>query len=104
MVNRIREIRKQKKMPVSVLAEKLNITPKHFYDLEMEKRRLHDDLIRQLSEIFDVTTDYLLGYDRPTTNKNISDDELTHINKIKKLTIQERELLEAFIEYMLTKK
>jgi len=61
-MNRIRKLRKQKGISVPKLAEMLNITPKHFYDLETGKRRLHEDIIKKLAEIFNVSTDYLLGH------------------------------------------
>lgn len=61
-MNRIRELRKQKRIPASKLAEMLGVTPKHLYDLEIGKRRLHEDAIRELSQFFGVTTDYLLGH------------------------------------------
>ncbi|RQD74123.1 MAG: helix-turn-helix domain-containing protein [Candidatus Syntrophonatronum acetioxidans] len=60
-MNRIRELRKQKRIPAKKLAEKLHISTKHFYDLEKGHRRLHEDIITRLADIFDVPVDYLLG-------------------------------------------
>jgi transcriptional regulator with XRE-family HTH domain len=59
--NRIREIRQRKKIKPPELARLLSITPKHLYDLETGKRRLHDDIIVKVCEIYGVTSDYLLG-------------------------------------------
>jgi transcriptional regulator with XRE-family HTH domain len=59
--NRIREIRQRKKIKPPELARLLNISPKHLYDLETGKRRLHDDIIVKICKIYGVTSDYLLG-------------------------------------------
>jgi len=60
-MNRIRELRKEKAISAQRLAEMLHITPKHLYDLETGKRRLHEDVIKRLADIFAVSTDYLLS-------------------------------------------
>lgn len=64
-MNRIRELRRQRGISASKLAEMLHITPKHLYDLETGKRRLHEDVLTQLAQIFNVSIDYLLGNDPP---------------------------------------
>jgi transcriptional regulator with XRE-family HTH domain len=69
-MNRIREIRTAQNKKVSPLAEKLGVTPKHFYDLETGSRRLNEDHIRVLCQEFNVSSDYLLGLsDNPASNK-----------------------------------
>jgi len=61
-VIRIRELRNKQKISGTKVAEKLGVSPQYFYDLEKGKRRLNETLILQLSEIFEVTPDYLLGF------------------------------------------
>lgn len=62
-MNNIRLLRKKKDLKVPYLADLLGITPKHFYDLETGNRRLNEKHIRALTEIFNVTSDELLGSD-----------------------------------------
>lgn len=107
-MNRIRELRKQKGITASELAERLNITPKHLYDLEIGKRRLHEDALIQLAQIFDVSVDYLLGNDppngqnqpdpstEPATAKIIGDSDPEFIDllyRVKDLTEDEKQSL-----------
>lgn len=60
MSTRIREIREKKKISGVKIAQKLGITPTHYYDLEKGKRRLHRDQIEKLCQILGVSADYLL--------------------------------------------
>jgi transcriptional regulator with XRE-family HTH domain len=61
-INRIRALRNKQKISGTKVAEKLGVSPQYFYDLEKGERRLNETLILQLSEIFEVTPDYLLGF------------------------------------------
>lgn len=58
---RIKEARKRKGLSGVQIAEMLNITPTHFYDIEKGKKRLNDELLTKLCEILGVSSDYLLG-------------------------------------------
>lgn len=63
MENRIRRIRKEKGMSGVEIAEKLNITPTYFYEIERGKKRLSAEMAAELAKIFNVSIDYLLGLD-----------------------------------------
>lgn len=58
---RIKEARKKAGLSGIQVAQMLGITPTHYYDIENGKRRAHDDLLLKLSEIFNVSVDFLLG-------------------------------------------
>jgi transcriptional regulator with XRE-family HTH domain len=60
-MNRLRELRKKNKIPAEKLAETLNISVRHLYDLEAGKVQLAEDRIKFLCKEFDVSSDYLLG-------------------------------------------
>lgn len=60
-MNRIRELRIKRNVTGPELAKKLNITTAYLYDLEKGKRRLNEDILKKLAEIFGVSVDYLLG-------------------------------------------
>lgn len=73
-MNRIRQVRKERGIPVPELASKLGITPKHFYDLETGKRRLNEDILRDLTALLEVSSDYLLGLsDEPIPVRHMED-------------------------------
>lgn len=67
-MNRIREIRKQRRMSGTELADQLGISPQYLYGIEKETRTLSSKLADQIASIFDVSVDYLLGRsDNPDT-------------------------------------
>lgn len=63
--NRIRELREAWGMTGGELAELLGISVTYLYDLEKGVRRLNEELILKLCEVFGVSADYILG--RPVT-------------------------------------
>lgn len=58
---RIRTIRKARKLSGTSVAEKLGISPQHYYDIERGENRLSADNAVKLAKVFDVSLDYLLG-------------------------------------------
>lgn len=64
---RIRQLREQRGLTGTKLAELLGISPQYYYDLERGARRLNEDIIVKLADILGVSSDYLLGRtDDPT--------------------------------------
>lgn len=73
-MNKLRELRKKNKISAEKLAEMLNITVRHLYDLEAGKVQLAEERIKYLCENFNVTSDYLLGRtDDPSPRKDVRD-------------------------------
>lgn len=60
--NRLRELREKRGKSGTEIAELLGISPQYYYDLEKGVKRLNEPLIRKLTEIYGVSSDYLLGY------------------------------------------
>ncbi|TDL58318.1 XRE family transcriptional regulator [Paenibacillus dendritiformis] len=60
-VLRIREIRKDKKISGTRIAQLLDISPQYYYDIERGKKSLSAEKAAKLAEIFGVSVDYLLG-------------------------------------------
>ncbi|GFN21930.1 helix-turn-helix domain-containing protein [Thermanaeromonas sp. C210] len=58
---RLREIRESKGLSGTKVAELLGISPQYYYELEKGKKRLNDELLMKLAELYNVSTDYLLG-------------------------------------------
>lgn len=59
--NRIREIREEKGISGTKIAQMLSISPQYYYDIEKGKRNLSAEIVSKLSDIFNVSSDYLLG-------------------------------------------
>ena len=60
-MNRIKELRKEINMTQSELAKKLNVAQNTISNWENESRDVDNESLVKLSEIFDVSVDYLLG-------------------------------------------
>ncbi|MDO3681971.1 helix-turn-helix domain-containing protein [Paenibacillus ehimensis] len=75
--NRIREIRKEKKLSGEAVASKLNISTQYLYDIEKGKRTLSAENASKLADIFGVTVDYLLG--KTENSDQHSESELAEI-------------------------
>ncbi|MEE8823696.1 HTH-type transcriptional regulator ImmR [Lentilactobacillus sunkii] len=58
---RIAQLRQRKNMSQSELAKALHVSPSTVGMWETDQRAIKDDVIVQLADFFDVTTDYLLG-------------------------------------------
>lgn len=61
--DKIKELRKQSKMTQQELAKKLGITPSAVGMYEQNRREPKYEVLEQLSKIFSVTCDHLLGAD-----------------------------------------
>jgi transcriptional regulator with XRE-family HTH domain len=61
-MNRIKDLRTERQMKQSTLADALHISRQAISKYEREDIDLSTELIRQLCEIFGVTADYLLGF------------------------------------------
>lgn len=59
-MNRIKELRKEINMTQSELAKKLNVAQNTISNWENESRDVDNESLVKLSEIFEVSTDYIL--------------------------------------------
>lgn len=59
--SRVRRLRKERNLSGIKVAEKLDITPQYYYDIEKGERRLTTEIASKLADILETTTDYLLG-------------------------------------------
>lgn len=66
MNKRVARIRKEKGLTQKELAEKIGIASTLISDYERGKLRLYDELIIKMAEVFQISTDQVLGYNIPT--------------------------------------
>jgi len=66
-MKRIRKLRNKKNLSGPDMAAMLNITPTQLYDIERGRRRIHGELLSDIANILETSTDYLLNRtDNPT--------------------------------------
>jgi len=58
---RLKLLRKNKKVKQSDMAELLNVTTRHYQDCEYGKVTPNANMLTTLADYFDVSVDYLLG-------------------------------------------
>jgi len=105
--NRIRELRNKKGMSGAELALKLNISVQYLYDMERGKRTLSAENASKLSDIFQVTTDYLLGKTDTNLYAWLPDEQTEQHEKTPSQHAAEKEFLsddEIDIEVLLNSK
>lgn len=83
-MNKIRELREENNWTQDELGQRLNVKRAAISKYESEKIPLTGETLRQLSEIFNVSTDYILG---------ISNTRLSNFISIEKCTTKEKKSL-----------
>lgn len=78
-MNRLRELRNEKKLTTRELGEKLNISYVTISLLENGKQGFNDDYLRIFSKFFNTSTDYILGLsnERTPNEEKSLDEQLT---------------------------
>lgn len=78
---RIKELREEKQMTQTQLAEVLNTTQKSISKYELEHIDISTEMLINLCKFFNVTSDYILGLnDDITNNINIKNYDQRHNN------------------------
>lgn len=94
MGERIKMLRKQKKMTQTELGSKLNLTHVSISGYERGTRLPDTDILSRMADILDTSTDYLLG----KTNNPKKDDISVHYFERENLTDEDIEYINTMIE------
>ena len=99
-MNRIKQLRNEKKINQDVLAKLLGLEIAGISKLETERVPLKDEYIIKLSDFFGVSTDYLLGKSniRNYSDMNFSKEDIEFAKKIKPLSEEHKIILKKFID------
>ena len=73
---RLKELRTERGFSQEELAEKLNVSTKHYGHLEQGRKGCSVDFLLELADFFHVSTDYLLG---KTEYSHINDGNLSPV-------------------------
>jgi len=98
---RIRELRKEINLSQESLAERLEMKRTNIANYEAGRVVPPGNVLLELSKIFGVTTDYLLGRsDDPNSKVSLLDDDLYQIQRAKKKlkTQSERDRMDRMVE------
>ncbi len=107
----LKEIRTQSGISQKALAEKLFVSQQTVAKWETGKATPNPDMVVKLAEIFQVTTDELLGNESPAasrsqqSNETVLDDvEFAFYGEIKDFTDEERQDLIDFVQFIKSKR
>ncbi|KZN99393.1 helix-turn-helix domain-containing protein [Pseudobacillus badius] len=82
--NRIRELRKKSGLTQKELADKVNVSPQVISNWERRYTNPDYDDVKKLAEIFDCSSDYLLGRSDNPKPSNEEFNSLAEINRMVK--------------------
>lgn len=92
---RIQNRRKQQGYTQEQLAEMMNVSIQMVSNLERGNKAIRIDNLINLSQILDISTDYIL------TGKETTDDIQTLTTRILQLSEKERKMVEMLVEFCL---
>lgn len=103
-MNRIAELRKEKRMNQISLALKLNVSQKIISAYENGKNEPSIDLLMRMADLFNVSIDYLIGYsDSRSTGHQVGDTFYSDLSKNElmklydKLSDKNKSLVQGYI-------
>lgn len=104
MGNRIRELRKQRKITMKQLGEIVGLAESTISQYENGKRQPDNETVFRLSEYFDVTVGYLLGVEKAPTGsgeRDILDEiDIAFYGDYKELTEDDKETVRDMVRVM----
>lgn len=104
-MNRIRSLRDERKMTQEELAERLGVPlAGRISKYELEMRDIPSDILRKLSEVFDVSIDYILGASderrrgSSLIRPNLGWDVLPFLNALGNISQEDRDMVLLCLE------
>lgn len=93
---RIQNRRKQLMLTQEQLADMMNVSIQMVSNLERGNKAIRIDNLINLSQILDISTDYIL------TGKETADDIGTLAARIEQLPVKDRKMIEILVDFCLT--
>ena len=103
---RIRDLRKQKKLTQSGLAKEVGLTYIQIGRYETQKSTPSADILQKLANALDTTVDFLMNgsSDEKATNQLSDKELLEQFKAVEKLNNEDKYLIKTFIDAFLTKR
>ena len=110
IMKRLKELREQKNLTQAQLSKFLNISASTIGMYEQGRRFPDENLLKHISQYFNVSIDYLLGLtnipntiddyiQKSNTNSyHINDDEQTLIKKYRQLKAEDKQIIDTMLE------
>ena len=95
---RLKQLRKDKKIKQSDLAEMLNITTKSYQNYELELRRTPLDILITLADYYNVTLDHLVGREF-LGGQQVTEQEYELLELFRQLTESEQKRLIGYAKF-----
>ena len=105
-VLRMKELRERRRLNQEGLAMKLNVSQSTISAYEVGERKPDLDTLIAIANLFDVSTDYLLGLSevrKSIKQSDLSPDELEYLIKYRKASEISREKVKAYMEGLLNR-
>jgi len=95
VLDRLKKCREEKGLSQAEMGQALEITRQAYNHYETGKREPPQDTLKKISEVLNVSVDYLLGRTDNKTNDDISFDDFTYAmyNESKELTDDQKDML-----------
>ncbi len=99
-MHKIRELRKAQGLSLKRLGEILGVAESTMSLYENGKRQPDYETLKKIATHFNVSTDYLLGKDEPTTvHEQLSGEQFALYGEVKDLTDEEARKVMEFIKF-----
>ena len=92
------ELRKKRGITQAEIAKMLRITPQAYSLYETNKNNINNETLCMLADIFDVSTDYLLGR-QESIPSFLNDDERNVVEQYRKLDDRSKERIRYLIDF-----
>ena len=106
-MNRLKELRKEKRLTLRELAEQLHMTNSSISMMENEQRGISNDNLKTFCDFFNVSSDYLLGISdirqpshQSDTNENL---QFALYGSFKKLSEEDKKKIIEYAELLAEK-
>lgn len=106
-MNTIRRLRKEFGMTMKELGQKLGVSESTISLYETGKRQPDNSTILAIADLFNVTTDYLLGREEPaapTLDEQLSDIDFALSGEIRDLTDDEKQDILDYVRFKRSQK
>ena len=105
-INKIRELSKEKGIPLSLICRRLNLARSYFNDVTIHNRDIPDNRLSIIAEILDTTPEYLRDQTEdkkrpPAFMEDLSPDKVRLVRAYEKLDDKQKEAISQLIDSML---
>lgn len=104
--DRVKELRKQKKLTQAKLAELVNLTYIQIGRYEKHKSNPSADVLQRLADALETTADYLInGTSEQIVSTKVTDRDLINLfQAVEQLSMEDQNMVKTFLDALVTKR